>query len=324
MTRDPFRDEIATLPGQFLASPIVAGEALPPGDTLLAGLGGSGFAAEFAALRLPGVRYPVLRDAVLPDSVGPGNRVICVSCSGNTGEMLEVFDAARERGASVGVVTRGGELLKRAENADTLRVVVPGNQSPRASLGHLLRGVFTALGGETPEWEEIAGSVARATESWGELADSPAGRLAAGLRNRLPVLLGMGVEGNVLTRRWAADLAENAKMPSLVWGLPEASHNAIMALSELAQPPAELALVALGQPRLAAHRVRWETLLELLQEKGIEIHRVEGPEGDSWIGTLGLAAMGSWTSLLLAELQGIPAGDLSLMNTYKRKLSDLL
>ena len=155
MSLDPFREEIASLPDQFLASPEVRGEALPPGETLLAGLGGSGFAAEFAALRLPGIRHAVLRDAVLPPAVGRGDRVICVSCSGNTAEMLEVFDAARERGASVGVVTRGGELLKRAEKVNSLRVVVPGDQSPRASLGYLLRGVLTALGGETPVWEEI-------------------------------------------------------------------------------------------------------------------------------------------------------------------------
>ena len=323
MTRDPFRDQVATLPEQFRTALRREGPAFPAGETVLAGLGGSGMAAAFASLGLERTPFGVVRDAVLPAATG-ARPVVCVSCSGDTAETLSVFEAARARGAAVGVVTRGGELLRRAEAIDAPRVVVPGDLAPRASLGYLVRGVATLLDAPAPDWEAAAEHVAATVTAWTVAPEEdvpPAAELAWEFHGRLPLLLGEGSAGETLARRWAADLAENAEVPAVVWDLPEATHNSLMTLTGRGQAPAAPVPVLLGRSRHPEHLRRRAALLALLAERGTPVREVAAPHDDPRIETLAVAALGSWVSVFLAELSGVAAGDLSLMDAFKARLA---
>ncbi len=319
-----FRDEVASIPEQIGLGPETRGAPLPGGGRLLvAGLGGSALAGEFAALlQDPGRETAVLREDALPAWAADADALLCLSYSGRTRETLALWDGAAKAGLSRAAVASGGPLLERARAEGAGFAVIPEGFSPRGALGHLIRGAAALAAPRTaPDWSEASRHLAGIRDRWGAAEGGPARGLAALFREGLPVLLAAEPPGLAAARRWAADLAENAKAPSVVWGLPEAAHNAVMTLAAEARPPVPLVPVALGRPRAAAALRRWDATLQVLAGHGARVSAAHEPHPDPWIEALGLAYAGDWVSVALADVLGADASSLSLMNDLKRLLS---
>src|SRR5947207_14641501 len=100
---------------------------LPPayGDVrniTVIGMGGSAIGGDLAAALLADeLRMPmsVHRDYGVPAYVGRDSLVIASSYSGNTEETLSAFDAARQRGAKILVLTTGGRVAELGRGAGT-------------------------------------------------------------------------------------------------------------------------------------------------------------------------------------------------------------
>lgn len=320
--KDPFRSKVAGIPAQLRWEPNREGKPLPEkGRVILAGMGGSGMAGEFLEVALSGAREALsIHRADLPRPLRPDDSVLVVSYSGNTREMLSVWDEAGRLGLRRAAVASGGTLLETARREKATWVEVPGGSAPRAALGYLLRGVWAAAGVEGSHWEETADGLLHLEESWVGGEKSPALLLAAAMAEGLPVLLTPEPELALVGRRWIADLAENAKTAALAWPFPEATHNRIMTLKR--KQVHDLRLFALGSPWRESSRVQWKAALGVLQAEGTEPLRVETPHPEPWRQALALVYLGSWTSVLLAERLGVDASDLSIMDRIKQHLSD--
>ncbi len=318
----PFPEQMRSLPEQFTAPPRAEGGGLAgTGRLWIAGLGGSAMAGEFLALGLGNrCETRVVREDALPAAAGPGDRLLCLSYSGRTVETLAVWDDAAERGIARAAVAGGGPLLERARAEGAPAAAVPSGFAPRSALGHLLRAAALLVPGADLPWGEAAKHLDRIRARWG----GPGGAaepLSEALAGRLPALLVSGAGPAAAARRWAADLSENAKAPSVVWELPEAAHNAVMTLAREAGKPVPLRLVALGEPRGGAARVRWDATLAVLADHGAASLAVRESHPDPWVEALGLAYAGDWTSLRLAERVHADPASLSLMDDLKRRLA---
>jgi len=322
---DPFRREVETLPEQFLWEPEARGRLAGEAPLVIGGMGGSALAGDFLALRLEGRRpVTVVRDEVLPPGIAADAEVLCISCSGNTGETLALREEALARGHAVAAIASGGELLERTRAADAVRCAIPGGLSPRSSLGYMIRAGLAVVGVEDREGPAVAEHLTGIRERWVEpgLGEQPAEAFEVAwlLHGTLPVLASVEAHTAVAARRWAADLAENAKMIVATWGFPEAAHNQIMAYAFPGDQNLRPVLLTLGEVRHPARRRRWEVTEQLLRDRGATLRRVADPHPDPWIEALGLAYLGDWVSVLLAEFEGLPAADLNLMNELKARL----
>ena len=70
--------------------------------------------------------------------------VIANSYSGNTEETLYALEKCQARGAEIAVITSGGKLkalLKKKYN----KIIIPGNQPPRAMFGYAFTELFFML-----------------------------------------------------------------------------------------------------------------------------------------------------------------------------------
>jgi len=318
---DPFRSEVAALAGQLRWTPEPERVAAPAARVVIAGMGGSALAGDFVALAATGDRVvTVVRDELLPRGVGEGDLVLCMSCSGATGETLSVWDEAGRRGAARAAVASGGALLERARAVDAARCTIPAGLSPRSSLGYLVRAGAALLGDAVgAAWNEAADHLDAVSRTWGA-TDGPARDLAAALRGRLPLILAMEPHLTAAARRWVGDIAENAKAPAVALEFPEAAHNALMVFDDAAPGPVPVEAVALGEPRHPGHRRRWTAIRELLDGQTVRVTSVTLPHADPWIEALGLAHAGDWVSVALAEAYGVDAGSLALMDRLKRRL----
>lgn len=212
-----------------------------PRSVVVAGVGGSGITGDvLAAVAGAGCPVPVVvhRDYGLPGWVGAADAVIGVSCSGTTEETLSAVEQAVARGCSVhGIGADGSPLADLVGRAHGVHVPVPGGRMPRAALWSL--AVPLLLVGRTLDILDLPeADIAATADRLDELAErcrptsesfvNPAKRLAADLAGTLPMVWGSSALAGVAARRFAGQLAENAKYPAIPGVLPEASHNQVV------------------------------------------------------------------------------------------------
>ncbi len=297
------------------AGVVPAGEGLTA--VAMCGMGGSGVVGDvLQALyrgRL-GVPVVVVKGPELPEFCGKDTLVVCSSYSGNTAEVLACFEEAVRRGCRTVAVASGGELARRAGEAEVPLVALPGGfLMPRAALGVL---VFATLGAlervglvpeEAPQVEEtvaVLRSLASAVGPDRPLASNRAKALAALLAGRFPVIWGADGIGAVAATRWRTQLAENAKVPAFASALPELDHNEVVGWS--AGMGERFFLVTLrhgGEPAEVA--ARFGVTVEVVSASGLESQEVWA-EGDSPLARLmWLAMLGDAVSVYLACLRGV-------------------
>jgi glucose/mannose-6-phosphate isomerase len=214
-----------------------------PRAVVVAGMGGSGIAGGVLAA-VCGAQSPVpvlpIHGYVLPGWVGPMDLVAAVSCSGSTEETLAVVDEARRRGCRL--ITVGAAASPLADLSDRARgvhvAVDAGGRLPRANMWALSTPLLVAAdvldlaavptGALAATADRLDAAAERCRPSSQSFVN-PAKSLALQLAGSTPMIWGSGDIADVATYRFACQLNENAKMPAVFGGLPEANHNQIVA-----------------------------------------------------------------------------------------------
>jgi len=117
-------------------------------NVLICGLGGSGIGGTIVNdIVSPKVGIPIAatKDYSIPNFVNEHTLVIANSYSGNTEETLYALEKCQSRGAEIAVITSGGKLKAIAEENKYNKIIIPGNQPPRAMFGYAFTELFFML-----------------------------------------------------------------------------------------------------------------------------------------------------------------------------------
>jgi glucose/mannose-6-phosphate isomerase len=211
-----------------------------PRAIVTAGAGGSVFAGE-ALAAICGPRSPVQVIGVsgyqLPGWVGAADLVIAVSRSGETAEVLALAAEAARRGchlAAVGAASSPLQQVALAARGTFIPVTSggPARSTPWALAVPLLvmasrlgvaRVEAAAFESAAAAMEDISHQCRPASESF----VNPAKSLALDLVGALPLIWGGSPLAGVAARRFASQLAANAKYPSIAGVLPDAGHDQV-------------------------------------------------------------------------------------------------
>jgi glucose/mannose-6-phosphate isomerase len=314
-----------------------SGSDLPSGDgvtaIVVAGMGSSALVGDVVvALAAPRLRMPVVvvRTPELPELCGPHTFVLASSYSGETAETLALFEEAVRRGCRIVALASGGELVRRAEELDIARVVVPGGLMPRAAFGSMAGGGLGALeaAGLLPNLGDDLEEAIR--EMRGVLATSgpeiptaanPAKTLVSSIGHRTPVVWGAEGIGFVAATRWKTQLNENAKVPAFAAAMPELDHNEVVGWSD--GRAADVVVIALRHdgehPDVAA---RFEPSSEIVREAG-------GIVLDVWAGgrsplarLLTLVLTGDLVATYLGIARGVDPSPIDAIARLKRAMAE--
>jgi Bacterial phospho-glucose isomerase C-terminal SIS domain len=221
------------------------------------GAGGSAFAADaLAAICGPGSPVQVTGVAGwrLPGWIGATDLVIAVSRSGHTAETMALAAEAARRGCDlVAVGLPGSPLAELAAQARGTFIPVtklgPARAMPwaltvpvlecAARLG-VARVDAAAYEAAAAAMEDVSHQCRPSSESF----VNPAKSLALDLVGRLPVIWAGSAVGAAAGRRFASQLAANAKHPALFSLLPEAGHDQVATFDGPYAPPPEPAFPA--------------------------------------------------------------------------------
>jgi glucose/mannose-6-phosphate isomerase len=326
-----------------------------PRAVVVCGMGGSGIAGDvLAAVAGTSCPVPVVthRSYGLPAWVGAADLVVAVSCSGSTEETLTATEEAVRRGCRLLVVGAADSPIE-ALGARGRGIFVPVAQGrqPRATVWALSTPLVVAadalglLSADADAIEATAEQLEQIALSCRPDADhftNPAKRLALELSGTLPVVWGTSPLAGVAAYRFACQLNENAKTPS-VWGvLPEANHNQVVAFDgpfagsatrpdeDLFRDRVDEELLELTRMRLVLLRDtdehpqvtrRTEASEQLADERGIAVSTIRADGASAFERIASLIATVDWTSAYLALLEGRDPTPVDAITALKARIS---
>lgn len=304
-------------------------------NVVVTGLGGSAIGGDLLRVYCANIcPVPVLvnRDYAMPEFVGKDSLVFAVSYSGNTEETLSAYQDARQRGATIIVITTGGKLGRMAGEDGVTVIPVPGGIAPRSASGFLfipaLR-IMERLGFLSGIEDEVEALVSHIKALYDHLkpevptGKNPAKQMALKLHNRIPVIWGSSGITEVVALRWKGQINENAKAPAYWNVFPELNHNELVGFRFPESLLRQIQVVILrddrDHPRV---QKRIEITKNIISNAVAGITDVKASGGGLLARTYSLIYSGDYTSLYLALLYGVDPGPVEVIDYLKGELAN--
>ena len=299
---------------------------------VVCGMGGSAIGGDLARSFLgerAGVPIMSCRDYALPAQVARGALVIVSSYSGNTGETLAAYDAARGGAAAMVAVTSGGELAQRCVRDRVPCCAIPGGMPPRSAIGFSLLPmlqILRAAGVASFDDHEYREALDAARERCDTYSPTRAGNgaieLAQDLHGRTAFIYSAPGLLEGVARRWACQINENAKTLAHFASFPELNHNEIVGWEVGEHIMSKAVIVSLedrdDHPMTRRHAAIG---LSLMAPYAAKVERLETPSGGRLARMLSVMLLGDFASVYLAYLNDVDPTPVKKIDALKKALA---
>lgn len=293
-------------------------------NVVLVGLGGSGIGGTIVQNYVkPHLAVPfwVNKTYEIPAFVNENTLVLVCSYSGNTEEAISGLNSALDSGAKIVCITSGGKIEKIAKEKALACFKIPGGMPPRACLGYSLVEILFALhyaGLTDKSFEKKIESAAALLEERKEQFQAQARLLAEQMFGKIPVIYAANQMEGVAVR-WRQQLNENSKVVGWENVIPEMNHNELVGWRDENQ---NFAVIFLHTP---SDSVRVQSRMSINKEVIIQYAKivldVEAIGENYWEQAFSLIHIGDWLSLYLAELRGVDAVEVNVIDYLKKRLA---
>lgn len=291
----------------------------------VAGLGGSGIGADFVAAFIQNeckVPFIVKKGYTVPAYVGKNTLAIANSYSGNTEETLISYDQMKKSGARIICVASGGKLIEKAKEDHFDYVQVPSDwPSPRACLGYSLTvqlWVLQHLGFISDRYVKEIQSSVKLLRSESADIKVKAEEIASRLHQHIPVIY---IEDRMepVAVRLRQQINENSK--ALCWHhvVPEMNHNELVGWRERNENLTVLYLR--NEDDYDRNKVRMDINKGIIGKYVNEIIEVHSKGTTMIERAMYLVHLGDWISWYLAQLRGVDALEVKVIDYLKGELA---
>lgn len=304
-------------------------------NLMICGLGGSAIGGDilrsylFDELEIP---LEVNRGYSLPQYVSSSSLLFVLSYSGNTEEILRIFEIGNKKSIPIVCITSGGFLADRAIETGKSLIRIPPGYPPRTALGYLFFPVLIVLSraGFIGEKDSAMGDtvsflIEKTMEyQWSvPFSHNAAKALAAKLFDRVPLVYA-SERFYPVARRWSTQIDENSEMLALSNVIPEMNHNEIMGWQGLREMGDRFTAVFLrdreDQPEVQR---RMDVTMEFLESDGLSYTEVWS-EGDALLTRLfSLICLGDFMSYYAALLRGVDPTPVDRIECLKTRLNEV-
>ena len=295
-------------------------------NVLICGLGGSGIGGTIVSdIISPKVDIPITatKDYSIPNFVNEHTLVIANSYSGNTEETLYALEKCQAKGAEIAVITSGGKLKAIAEEGKYNKIIIPGNQPPRAMFGYAFTELFFMLSHYGIIDDSFKSDFTKAIKLLDtEKSDiqEQAMSLAKKMYKQTPVIyVANGFEGVAV--RFRQQINENSKM--LCWHhvVPEMNHNELLGWRTNVN---DLAVVYFrNKSDYDRNQIRMDINKKVISKFTKNITEIWS-KGDSLIeNSLFHINLGDWVSWYLSEMNNVDAIEIDVIDFLKRELAKI-
>jgi glucose/mannose-6-phosphate isomerase len=291
----------------------------------VAGLGGSGIGANFVQeftkdeIRIP---YLIGKGYDNPAYIDKNTLYIASSYSGNTEETLTALSKVQDSGAKIVIITSGGKLLAIAKEKGYDYVQVPGNwPSPRACLGFSMvcqLFVLHKLGFiSRTTIDQVKTGMELIKYDQDEIKDKGK-KVAEIIHGKIPIIY-VADRMESVALRLRQQINENSKY--LAWHnvIPEMNHNELVGWKDLNENVAVIFFRNKDDYNRNAIRMDInKDIISKLSSTTIEIFS----KGNNLVEkSIYLVHLGDWVSWYLAELRGVDALEVNVIDYLKGELA---
>lgn len=293
-------------------------------NILVSGLGGSGIGGnlvkELSAIDL-NIPFEVNKDYFLPNYVDEHTLVIISSYSGNTEETLNAFELALDRDAHIVCISSGGKVIEIAKEHHLDYIQLPGGMPPRACLGYsFVQQLFVLMKlNYLPEVFEK--SLVQAVDFLNQNQETfmqQGKELAEFLFEKTPVIY-ISAHLESVAVRFRQQINENSKMLCWHHAIPEMNHNELVGWRNKDE---NLAVVFFRTKDDYERTIqRMEINKKIISEYTPSIRDFYASGKNLLEQALSLIHIGDWASVYLAEMRGMDAVEVNVIDYLKGELA---
>lgn len=187
---------------------------------VVAGVGGSGLAADILKAADPSLNCIIRKDYGLPEDID-GRLVIVNSYSGNTEEAIDALNEAEGRGLDVAIISTNGKLMRWAtENSAPFIKIPDAAIQPRFALGYdtMALAKLMNLDSTMADLSELSDKLKP------DELKTEGLNISEKLKNKIPVIYASRANWSV-AYNWKIIFNETGKIPAFYNVFPELNHN---------------------------------------------------------------------------------------------------
>lgn len=292
----------------------------------VAGLGGSGIGANFVAEFIADeckIPYLIGKSYSNPAFIDKSTLYVASSYSGNTEETLSALSGVHQSGAKIVIITSGGKLLSIAKEKGYDYIQVPGNwPSPRACLGYSLVQQLYVLFKlkliSKTVIEQLKSSIDLIKYDQDEIKNK-AQKIAKIIHNKIPVIYTTDRMESVAVR-FRQQINENSKYLAWHHVIPEMNHNELVGWKD----SYDVAVIFFrNKDDFNRNAIRMDIMKEILSKYTDTIIEIFS-KGQSLVEkSIYFVHLGDWVSWYLAELRGVDALEVNVIDYLKGELAKI-
>ena len=293
------------------------GELAAAPQIILAGMGGSGIAADlFRDVVQDKLPITIVKDYRLPANATTQTLVIGISYSGNTEEVVALFKEAQRKACKTMAITSNGAL---GELAGKKAIRIPFGLAPRAAVGYMLGALIgffhyaQRLRIKPEEVQETLGAISRpGLEQKGR-------DLAQLIGDAIPLIYtGQELAGAGL--RWKQGFNENAKRLAFSNTIPELNHNEMLALTQ--GPKGFFALLLRDAQDHERVRRRFDLTKDLLKQADVPAVELSLKGTSKLARLLSVVILGDFVSVHAGLIAGVDPLEVKAIEQFKLSLKE--
>lgn len=293
-------------------------------NILITGLGGSGIGGTIVSeLIADSCSVPVIinKDYFLPAFVNERTLVIVSSYSGNTEETLSAMEIAISRKAQIVCISSGGKVLELARQHQFDFIEIPGGNPPRSCIGYGLVEIIQVLVSKGLADKKLFADLEKGIELLDKenaAIKAEAQTLAGAFIDKFPILYSLGsCEGTVV--RFRQQINENAKMLCSHHTLPEMNHNELVGWTTRNDD----LIVVVFHTSFDYERTkkRYDVCRPLFEKYAHQVIDITAKGSSKLEQFLYLIHLGDWISCYIADLRGVDAVEVNIINHLKSELA---
>ncbi len=295
------------------------------------GMGGSGTGGELvSSLVYDKINIPLMffHHYNVPNFISSDSLCLLVSYSGDTEEILHVYDTVKSRKAHIIIYASGGLLLEKAIKDNIKYVKIPSGYQPRCALAFLFLPLLYTLycislipdpGKDVEKSIEILKNLRDKSGRHIPLEKNYAKSLAIKLAGTIPLIYSSRSYLEPVAKRWKNQINENAKTMAFYDNFPELCHNTICAWDKT-EDNYSLVILRSREEDLSV-KTRVEFLKAIAGKKITTVEEINIDTTSSLEEILSMIYLGDFVSLYLALLKGVDPVDISLIRQLKETLA---